>query len=220
MRVLLRVSGGGSDSGPGHVVLGCYGVPFGGGGALFLRHSCTAFTGFFGAQTGRALPPCLLSFACTARSEAQRWRRAVWKKKKSAVQPFHIQTQKATKDPPLTPNSQAKSELGTDGTEAGTHTLTSHQCSSLLLPTNPLLLSPNPCQQIFSLIQEGNSQQVRLQTTNHPFQFSLKLPLSTFGFFSVVSLPQFHHFFGLTFGVLPQPTIWNIIFVHGFVFFG
>ena len=36
---------GGSDGEPGLVALCCKGVPSGGGGALFLRHSRTAFTG-------------------------------------------------------------------------------------------------------------------------------------------------------------------------------
>ena len=115
-------SGGGSDSGPGHVVLGCYGVPFGGGGALFLRHSCTAFTGFFGGQTGRAAASMLafVRLHCTFSSTTLAPR--CLEKESLRFNHSTFRHRKATKDPPLTPNSQAKSELAqTEQKQARTH---------------------------------------------------------------------------------------------------
>ena len=53
---------------------------FGGGGALFLRHSGTAspLLAFSWAPTGVVLPPCLLSFSWIVRTPAPRCRDALW----------------------------------------------------------------------------------------------------------------------------------------------
>ena len=118
-----------SGGGPSYVACCCESVPLGGGGAQFLRHPSTAFTWFSWAPTGRALHPCLHSFTRTVCTPAQRWRNAVWRKQRSAVQQLHNHKPKPTEDPPHTPISQAKSEQAqTEQKQANTHTLTSHQC--------------------------------------------------------------------------------------------
>ena len=69
--------------------------------------------------TGRALLPCWRSFSYTVRTPVPRWRLAVWRKKRSAVQQLHNKKQK--KIHPTHHVHKGNQNKHTDGTEENTH---------------------------------------------------------------------------------------------------
>ena len=204
-------------AGPRHVVFCCNGVPFRRWWSSVpetLGHRL-AFTGVL-MGTDWSCAASMLAFRSLGLFALQRHAVVTLSGERKDLR-FNTtisQSQKPTEDPPHTPKSTSEIR-STDGTEAVTHTLSSHQCSLSSSDKSTTSSSKPFSKKSLHLILEGKSKQIRLQTTA---TLSLSpsnslFPLFTCLYFSL--LVHVLHCFGFTFCVLFQPTTEKTVVVDG-----